>query len=292
MKILVFLHGTTIMHRGAIGHSREERVRQVHEGEESVREYETYVPVRNAVEKLHRWRSQGAEIIYLSSHRNPINVEKDRAVLNRYGFPAGEVLFRQAHQAYKDVAESVLPDVLIEDDCESIGGEPEMVYPHIRLALQRRMRSIVVREFEGIDHLPDTITDLLSTPPNKGVIHRLARLENGEIRWQGVPVRTYGPENSGADGATRQVLIGPEENAPHFHMRYFAVQPGGHTSLDQHAHDHGVYVLHGCARLRLGDEEHEISTGDVVYIPGNEIHQFFTLGDEPFGFLCVVPAWR
>jgi quercetin dioxygenase-like cupin family protein len=125
-----------------------------------------------------------------------------------------------------------------------------------------------------------------------GVIHRLDRSEEGEFRWQGVPVRAYGPENSGADLATRQILIGNEENAPHFHLRYFAVQPGGHTSLDQHPHDHGVYVLHGRAHLRLGEEMHELQAGDVVYIPGNEVHQFFTLGEEPFGFLCVVPAKR
>jgi quercetin dioxygenase-like cupin family protein len=124
------------------------------------------------------------------------------------------------------------------------------------------------------------------------VIHLLDQPQNGELRWQDVPVRAYGPENSGADRATRQVLIGADENSPHFHMRYFAVQPGGHTSLDQHAHDHGVYVLHGRARLHLGNAEHEIHTGDVIYIPGNEIHQFFALGDEPFGFLCVVPAKR
>jgi len=53
-----------------------------------------------------------------------------------------------------------------------------------------------------------------------------------------------------------------------------------------------VYVLHGRARLRLGNDAYEINAGDVVYIPGNEIHQFFTLDDEPFGFLCVVPAQR
>lgn len=291
MKILVFLHGTIIMHRGAIGHSREERVQQVRTSEESVREYEMYVPVENAVEKLHCWRNQGAEIIYLSSHRKPDNVEKDRAVLNHYGFPAGEVLFRHDHQAYKNVAESVVPDVMIEDDCESIGGEAQMVYPHIAPVLQRRITSFVVREFEGIDHLPDNLPDLLHASHN-GVIHRLDQSENGEMRWQDVPVRDYGPENSGADRATRQVLIGTDENSPHFHMRYFAVQLGGHTSLDQHAHDHGVYVLHGRARLHLGNDEHEIHTGDVVYIPGNAIHQFFTLGDEPFGFLCVVPARR
>lgn len=123
-------------------------------------------------------------------------------------------------------------------------------------------------------------------------IHRAGRVEQGEIRWQDVPLRAYGPENSGADRATRQVLIGNDEQSPHFHMRYFAVQPGGHTSLDQHAHDHGVYILHGRARLRLNDTEHELNAGDVVYISGNDVHQFFTVGEEPFGFLCVVPAQR
>jgi quercetin dioxygenase-like cupin family protein len=123
-------------------------------------------------------------------------------------------------------------------------------------------------------------------------IHRSDPPVDGELRWQDVLVRAYGPENSGADRATRQILVGYDEQSPHFHMRYFAVQPGGYTSLDQHAHDHGVYVLHGSARLRLENEEHDLHASDVVYISGNEVHQFFTLGDEPFGFLCVVPAKR
>lgn len=124
------------------------------------------------------------------------------------------------------------------------------------------------------------------------VIHRAAASENGELRWQGVPVRAYGSENSGADKATRQIMIGADEDSENFHMRYFAVQPGGYTSLDQHAHDHGVYILHGRARLRLGGEEYELAPGDVVYISGNEVHQFFALDHEPFGFLCIVPAKR
>jgi len=123
-------------------------------------------------------------------------------------------------------------------------------------------------------------------------IHRAATRENGEFRWQNIPVRAYGPENSGAHRATRQILIGTEEGSETFHLRYFAVQPGGHTSLDQHAHDHGFYLLHGRALLRLGEETHELEPGDVVYISGNEVHQFFALDDEPFGFLCIVPAKR
>jgi quercetin dioxygenase-like cupin family protein len=125
-----------------------------------------------------------------------------------------------------------------------------------------------------------------------GKIHRQGTIENGELRWHDVQVRAYGPENSGADKATRQILIGTDENSPNFHIRYFSVQPGGHTSLDQHAHEHGVYILHGRALLRLENNEYELNAGDVVYIPGNEVHQFFASGQEPFGFLCVVPARR
>ena len=125
-----------------------------------------------------------------------------------------------------------------------------------------------------------------------GIIHRQGNIENGELRWQDVQVRAYGPEDSGADKATRQVLIGLDENSHNFHLRYFAVQPGGHTSLDQHAHEHGVYILHGQARLHLENSEYELNPGDVVYIAGNEVHQFFASSQEPFGFLCVVPARR
>jgi S-methyl-1-thioxylulose 5-phosphate methylthiotransferase len=124
------------------------------------------------------------------------------------------------------------------------------------------------------------------------IIHRQSAPENGELRWLDVAVRAYGPENSGANNATRQVLVGSDENSPNFHMRYFAVQPGGHTSLDHHAHEHGVYILHGRARLLLEKNEYELNAGDVVYIAGNEVHQFFASGQEPFGFLCIVPARR
>ena len=60
----------------------------------------------------------------------------------------------------------------------------------------------------------------------------------------------------------------------------------------QHAHDHGVVVLHGRGRVRLGDEEHAIGFGDVVYVAPHEPHAFEADGPEPLGFLCVVPARR
>jgi hypothetical protein len=161
MKIMVFLHGTAIMHTGAVGRTREERVEQVLENEKSVHDFASYVPVDNAVRKLQAWQQQGAEIVYLSSHKRVEDVEIDRAVLRNHSFPSGQVLFRGMDEQYNDVAERVLPDILIEDDCESIGGEKEMTYPHIKPEVKARIKSIVVKEFGGIDHLPEDLTELM-----------------------------------------------------------------------------------------------------------------------------------
>jgi hypothetical protein len=166
MKVMIFLHGTVIMHRHGLGVMREERVKQVMEGTDaSVRDYASYVPVGQAVEKIRRWREQGAEICYLSSHTTLDGVEKDQVVLHTYGFPEGEVFAPRARgQSYQDLAETVLPDVLIEDDCESIGGESKMTITAVRPAYKQQITSIVVKEFGGIDHLPDTLAALKNAP--------------------------------------------------------------------------------------------------------------------------------
>jgi hypothetical protein len=162
VKVMVFLHGTTIMHKNAAGRTRDERVKQVLDRrDESLYDFESYVPVVNAAKKLHTWWGQGAEIVYLSSHMRFEDVEIDQAVLRNHDFPAGQVFFRQSGERYSDVAERVLPDILIEDDCESIGGENEMTYPQVKPELKSKIKSIVVKEFGGIDHLPDNIGELM-----------------------------------------------------------------------------------------------------------------------------------
>ncbi len=160
MKIMVFLHGTTIMHKGALERSRGERVRQVIEHEASVRDFSSYVPIGDAVHKIIEWAQQGAQIVYMSSHLTDDDIEKDRQVLRRSGFPKGELQFRRAGEEYRDVVARVLPDIIIEDDCESIGGETEMIYPQIEAELRGKIKSIVVKEFAGIDHLPDELSAL------------------------------------------------------------------------------------------------------------------------------------
>jgi hypothetical protein len=166
MRILVFTEGTLLI-GGDVAHlSRQERIRAVQEkiarqatGGPPI-DFSAEVPAGNAVEKLHAWRRQGAEILYLTSRTRPDEIEAIRSVLDRFGFPVGELFFRRTGEAYSDVAERVLPDILIEDDCESIGGEVEMTYPHIRPELKATIKSIVIPEAGGIDHLPDDVAAL------------------------------------------------------------------------------------------------------------------------------------
>ena len=161
MKILIFLHGTLIMHKGAEDKAREERVKQVMDGDSSVHDYASYIPVGNAVEKLKSWQSQGAEILYLSSHETTEDVEKDKIVLEKYKFPKGQVFYRQNGEPYKDIVEKIIPDVLIEDDCESIGGEKEMTITFVRPEIKQKIKSIVVKEFNGIDDLSNEVNSLI-----------------------------------------------------------------------------------------------------------------------------------
>lgn len=108
--------------------------------------------------------------------------------------------------------------------------------------------------------------------------------------WENVPEKVVtGPDVAGVTG---KVLIGPQDGAPNFRIRYFRIEPGGHSTLEQHAHDHGVYILHGRAHVRLGSETVEVKAGDAIYVGSWELHQFSTLGNEPLGFLCVIPAKR
>jgi len=172
MKILVFLQGTLLMHKNAVGKTREQIIKQVKDQGESVRDFSAYVPIGNAVGKLKRWAGQGAEIFYLSALTEDTKARGDeivgkegltvdQEVLDRNGFPRGKIYHRQKGESYAQIAERLVPDVLIEDDCESIGGEKEMTITFIKPEFRQKIRSVVIKEFSGVDDLPDNLNELL-----------------------------------------------------------------------------------------------------------------------------------
>jgi quercetin dioxygenase-like cupin family protein len=87
-----------------------------------------------------------------------------------------------------------------------------------------------------------------------------------------------------------RLVIGPEDGAKNFHMRYFRVLPGGHTPHHEHPWEHENYVLAGKGEVMTPDGPRAVGPGDVVFIEAGMKHQYRNAGDTDFEFLCLIPA--
>lgn len=92
-------------------------------------------------------------------------------------------------------------------------------------------------------------------------------------------------------GTARQILIASDE-APHFALRRFVMQPGGGMPKHTNTVEHEQYVLAGRARIGMGEEVVEVRPGSVLLIPAGTPHWYRVEGEEPFEFLCIVPNLR
>jgi quercetin dioxygenase-like cupin family protein len=115
--------------------------------------------------------------------------------------------------------------------------------------------------------------------------------KDNAYRWHGARSRRYADQED-VQGVVENWLIGKNENAQNFAVRYYEVDVGGFSHAEQHPHDHGVLILRGKAHVILGDEEFDVEPMDVIYIHPNHFHQLINTGDEPMGFLCIIPAHR
>lgn len=95
---------------------------------------------------------------------------------------------------------------------------------------------------------------------------------------------------NGAEKVRVRYLIDERHGSDRFSLRLYTLEKGGHTPLDEHAHEHHVYVLSGKGLLRLSKETRPLKAlkaGDTIFIPSMAVHQFSNESDEPFVFLCV-----
>ena len=53
-----------------------------------------------------------------------------------------------------------------------------------------------------------------------------------------------------------------------------------------------VMIFRGKGQLLLGDEIHDVESGDFIEIPGKTIHQFRANKGDYIGFLCLVNKER
>lgn len=115
--------------------------------------------------------------------------------------------------------------------------------------------------------------------------------EHSAYRWEAVDLLAYksDPASPFRD-VTRQTLFRRDDLAGE--LRYFEVAPGGHSTLERHAHVHAVLILRGHGRCLVGDAVHAIHGHDLVTVPPKTWHQFRAASDTPLGFLCMVDAVR
>lgn len=98
-------------------------------------------------------------------------------------------------------------------------------------------------------------------------------------------------EMAGVKGVNMAVMVGREHGAPNFALRCFTVDPQGHSPKHSHDYEHEVYVVEGNGTVLLEGQLNPIKTGDVIYVPADQEHQF-QAGDKGMKFLCLVPVTR
>ena len=136
-----------------------------------------------------------------------------------------------------------------------------------------------------------------ATPPEQPPIegnHSKVIRHLGEFRWDGVPLEDYKATTEQWKGITRRELVGKRGESSRFHVRYFEIEPGGYSTLEQHHHEHAVIPVRGQGEVQFGCYIYRVRIGDVIYVAPDDPHQFRNPDDatEPFGFICMVNAER
>ena len=95
--------------------------------------------------------------------------------------------------------------------------------------------------------------------------------------------------NDDVKGVVKNVLVGPQDGAPNFIIRFFQVPVGGSTFDHAHPHEHGILILHGKAQIELENKTFDLAPYDSVFVSGNDRHQIMNVGETSLGFICVIP---
>jgi ribulose-bisphosphate carboxylase large chain len=118
-------------------------------------------------------------------------------------------------------------------------------------------------------------------------------MKRGEdFKWSGVRTERYKHDDGTWAKVIRRTLVGDKGERAKFHLRYFEVAPGGHTTLERHNHEHVVVGVRGKGVCKVRSKRYDINLMDTIYIPPDAPHQISNPYRKPFGFFCIVDAKR
>ena len=92
-----------------------------------------------------------------------------------------------------------------------------------------------------------------------------------------------------ADGSAIRELAGPAWSpARHQSLAEATVHAGGETAEHYHPQAEEIYYfVAGAGRMRLGDDESEVTVGDCVVIPPGTAHKLWNPGDRSRWCCCA-----
>lgn len=104
-------------------------------------------------------------------------------------------------------------------------------------------------------------------------------------------VEAVAMQMDGVRGVMKQLPLGRADGVPNFSFRVFTLEPGGHTPYHTHPPEHLNYIIAGeGAVVNAAGELQPLRTGDFVFIPPQEKHQYRNTGTAPLVMICAVPS--
>ena len=80
-----------------------------------------------------------------------------------------------------------------------------------------------------------------------------------------------------------------KEGSRNFAVRHIEIEPNGYSPYHSHSWEHEIFVLEGNGTA-VGEKGAEsISVGDLISVPGEEIHQIKNTGKSTLKILCMIP---
>jgi quercetin dioxygenase-like cupin family protein len=102
----------------------------------------------------------------------------------------------------------------------------------------------------------------------------------------GKPVPSVGDSLFNGDAKIRRLVT--EEDGELIRSSEVTFQPGARTKLHHHAGDQVLIITNGHGRVGTRDEEFDVRTGDLVFIPHGEVHFHGATDDAAMTHISVI----
>ena len=79
------------------------------------------------------------------------------------------------------------------------------------------------------------------------------------------------------------------EGSKNFAVRHIEIEPNGYSPHHSHSWEHEIFVLEGNGTAVGEKGAKSISVGDLISIPGEEIHQIRNTSKSILKILCMIP---